>query len=74
MHIRQSFANFVDSFNPPSRSSDAWPRTASWPAAELGPGARSGDHTQATASLLGVYLLDIYWLIFKQRAEQSKTH
>ena len=46
----------------------------SWPAAELGPGARSGDHTQATASLLGVYLLDIYWLIFKQRAEQSKTH
>ena len=35
---------------PPSRSSDASPRTASRPAAELGPGARSGDHTQATAS------------------------
>ena len=46
----ENFANFVDSFNPPSRSSDAWPRTASWPAAELGPGARFGDHTQATAS------------------------
>ena len=42
--------SFVDSFNPPSRSSDAWPRIASWQAAELGPGARSGDHTQATAS------------------------
>ena len=46
----ENFANLVDSFNPPSNSSDAWPRTASWPAAELGPGARSGDHTQATAS------------------------
>ena len=46
----ENFPNFVDSFNPPSRSSDAWPRTASWPAAELGLGARFGDHTQATAS------------------------
>ena len=56
----ENFANFVDSFNPPSRSSDAWPRTASWHGRPL-----SSDLAPALVITLRPQLRDLactYWI------------